>query len=285
MINVLPRRCLVCEHQAATKLYKGIVRCTHCGYVFADLTLTDQELLDLYSEKFFLGGSYTNYVEDERVLRKNFRARARVMRAFVEPARHKKLLEIGSAYGFFLDEVRNEFNSVEGIDITNVGSTFARDTLKLDVVQGDFLTHDYGSAKFDVVCLWDTIEHLRSPDLYLQKISTLTEPGALLALTTGDIASFNARLRGRRWRLIQPPIHLHYFSAETMHLFLDRYGFEIVHNKYCGFYRSADNMAHNILVTQQGRRPLYEIVRKTGLCSFDVYLNLYDIMFVIARKR
>ena len=48
---------------------------------------------------------------------------------------------------------------------------------------------------------------------------------APLALTTGDIGSVNARLRGHKWRMIHPPTHLHYFSAETMKALLDRHGF------------------------------------------------------------
>ncbi|MEJ7615370.1 MAG: class I SAM-dependent methyltransferase [Pyrinomonadaceae bacterium] len=261
------------------------MRCTRCGYVFADSALTDQDFYRLYNDGYFCGGAYTDYVKDERVLRKNFRARARVIQALGEPQRHRRLLEIGSAYGFFLKEVENQYASVEGIDITEAGTRFAREELQLSVVQGDFLDHDYGSVKFDVICLWDTIEHLRAPDLYIAKMSALTEPGALLALTTGDIESANARLRGRRWRLIHPPSHLHYFSPQTLRILLDRYGFEIVYNKYCGFYRSVDNMAHNILVARHKRQRIYETLRRSGLSNFDLYLNLYDIMFVIARKR
>jgi ubiquinone/menaquinone biosynthesis C-methylase UbiE len=278
--------CIVCgEAGPAGALFPGILRCGSCGYVYADMSLTDEELFQLYNEQFFSGAEFINYSADERFFRKNFRLRFQELKRLIDPKRHQNLLEIGSAYGFFLDEARDEFASVQGIDITDAGVLHAREQLGLDVVQADFLSYDYGDRKFDVVCLWDTIEHLRAPHLYLEKISQLTQSGALLAITTADIETFNARLRGRRWRMIHPPTHLHYFSSASLTRLLQRYGFAVAYNRYCGFYRSLGNVAHNILVLRQKRPGLFRALEKTGLTSLGFYLNLYDIMYVIARRR
>lgn len=278
--------CIVCGIAGkAAPLYCGIRRCVACGYVGADIRLTDAELFALYNEQFFTGAEFSDYAADEQFFRKNFQLRYRELKKFIDPVRHKRLLEIGSAYGFFLDTVRAEFVSVQGIDITDAGIAHAREHFQLDVVQADFLAHDYGAQKFDVVCMWDTIEHLRAPHLYVEKIAQHTEPGALLAITTADVASLNARLRKQQWRMIHPPTHLHYFSAATLACLLDRYGFEVVYNRYCGFYRSLGNVAYNILVLRQQWPWLFKQIERSGLTKFGFYLNLYDIMYVIARRR
>ena len=266
-------------------MYPGIVRCQACGYVSADMRLTDEQLLALYNEEFFTGAEFSDYAADEAHFRKNFRLRFRELRKFLDPQRHKRLLEIGSAYGFFLDEVRDQFDSVQGIDITQAGATYAREHFQLNVVQGDFLAHDYGPEKFDVVCMWDTIEHLRAPHLYLEKVGALTGPGALLTVTTADIDSLNARMRRRKWRMIHPPSHLHYFSSQTLTRLLDRYGFEVIYNRYGGYYRSVGNVAYNIFVLRQHRPVVFQRLERTGLTKLGFYLNLYDIMYVIARRR
>ena len=278
-------RCIVCEAADAAPLYPGILRCRACSYVFADMRLTDEELFQLYNEEFFTGAEFSDYASDERYFRKNFELRFKELRKFIDPSRHRRLLEIGSAYGFFLDTVRRHFESAEGIDITDAGTLHARERLGLDVVQADFLAHDYGARKFDVVCMWDTVEHLREPQRYVEKIAAHTDRGALLALTTGDIESMNARLRGRRWRLIHPPTHLHYFSPATVGRMLGRHGFEIVYNRYCGFWRSFGNVAYNVLVLRQNKPRLFKPVERTDLARLGFYLNLYDIMYVIARRR
>ncbi len=278
--------CLVCGgDDTAAPLYPGILKCRVCAYVFADLRLTDEELFELYNEEFFTGAEFSDYAADAGFFRKNFVLRFRELLKFLDPARHKNLLEIGSAYGFFLDVVRDEFESVQGIDITDEGVRYAREELKLDVVQADFLAHDYGAQRFDVVCLWDTIEHLREPHRYVEKIAAHTDAGALLTITTADIESLNAKLRKDKWRMIHPPTHLHYFSPHTIARLLDAHGFDVISNRYCGFYRSIGNMAYNILVLRQQQPQLYRPLEGLGVGSLGFYLNLYDIMYVIARRR
>lgn len=277
-------KCIVCESSSNTTLYEGILKCKDCGYVYADLDFSDEEFSRLYDKKYFFGEEYSNYVADKKVHQKNFRLRWKVLRKFLDSCRHRNLLEIGSAYGFFLDQVRNEFATVQGIDIAQDGARYARETLNLDVLCGDFLTSDFGDRSFDVVCMWDTIEHLPQPQLFLQKIKKVTQPGALLAITTGDIDSANARAMKRKWRLIHPPTHAHYFSRKTLSELLRRNHFEVLYSRYCGFYRSIDNIAYNILVLRRHNRRLYDLIGKSGTLRLCVYLNLYDIRYVIARR-
>src|SRR2546421_5559853 len=127
--------CIVCgSTELAAPLYRGIVRCGACGYISADMRLTDEELFALYNEGFFSGAEFSDYAADEKFFRKNFRLRLRALRKFLDPARHRRLLEIGSAYGFFLAEARRAFPHVEGIDITTAGVAHARARFNLDVV-------------------------------------------------------------------------------------------------------------------------------------------------------
>ena len=70
-----------------------------------------------------------------------------------------------------------------------------------------------------------------------------------------------------------------------MGLLLEKNGFEVVYNRSCGFYRSFENMFYNILVLRMKRPGLYSFLGKTGLFRLDLYLNMFDIMYVIARKK
>ena len=278
-------RCIVCNSTHTKLLYAGILKCQECGHVFADLHLNDEELFEFYSENYFFGDEYSDYLADKRIFKRNFKLRLKVLQTFLDPIRHKRLLEIGCAYGFFLDVVKDQFDTVLGIDITEDGVLYARDQLKLNVINADLLKHGFGDQKFDVVCMWDTIEHLHSPHLYLEKMSRHIGSGSLIAITTGDIESMNARIRREKWRLIHPPTHLHYFSKKALGRMLNNNGFDIMYNRYCGFYRSIDNIAYNILILRKRWPRLYDFLCRSGLTRIDIYLNFYDIMYVIARKR
>ena len=105
-----------------------------------------------------------------------------------------------------------------------------------------------------------------------------------MALTTGDLDSWLAHARGRNWRQIHPPTHLHYFSRATLTRLLRRYGFEIRFIGAEGMYRSVDTMAYIILCLKYRLPNLYSWLKKTHLLNWDLYLNLGDIIFVIAEK-
>jgi len=279
------KECIVCASTHIIPFLVGLLKCQTCGHVFADLDLDSSALAEMYSKNYFFGEEYSDYIADKKITQKNFRLRWNELKKFIDPSRHKSLLEIGCAYGFFLDVVKDNFACAQGIDISEDGVRYAGEELKLKVQLGDFVDKDFGDLKFDVVCMWDTIEHLMSPHDYIEKIGRHTDSGALLAITTGDIESLNARVKKDRWRLIHPPTHIHYFSRNSLAKLLDKHGFDVVYNRYCGFSRSMDNISYNIFVLRKKMPWVHNLLRKTGLTSLDFYLNLYDIMYLVARKR
>jgi hypothetical protein len=137
---------------------------------------------------------------------------------------------------------------------------------------------------YDVACMWDTIEHLAAPDACIEQLSKLVRPNGLLAVTTGDISSLLARVRGRRWRLIHPPTHLHYFTRHSLRTLLARFGFQVIHDEACGFFRSVGNILYNVLALRWRQQRLYDFLAKTPLVNAHLYLNTYDIRFVVARR-
>ena len=276
--------CILCGKGDRRSDLPGLVRCASCDLVSADLDISDDELLLLYGRDYFHGGEYLDYVAEQASLRLNFRDRIATLRQVVPDLAARDLLEIGCAYGFFLDEVRGFVRSARGIDISLDGPRFAREILGLAARQGDYLALDLGD-KIGAIAMWDAIEHLKRPDLFLAKISDDLAAGGILALTTGDIGSLNARLRGRNWRLIHPPTHLYYFSAKTMTALLHRHGFEVVHMSHPGNSRDLQAILHHILVLRMKRPAWYDVVKRLPLLNLRITINLFDIMFVIARRR
>lgn len=275
--------CLVCGGRLGTDRMAGLLRC-QCGFITAGMDVSFDELKRLYGKNYFHGDEYGNYIAEEESLKANFRGRLATLAACLSQPDQKSLFEIGCAYGFFLDLARGRFQSVAGIDISEEGVRYAATTFGLDVSCGDYLDASLGRP-YDAFCLWDTIEHLAHPDRYIAKISREIAPGGLLALTTGDIGSLNARLRGSRWRMIHPPTHLHYFSVGTIGRLLDRYGFDVIHVEHPANLRTLGAVLYGILVLRWRMPGLYKAIASTKLNGLRIPLNLFDIMYVIARRR
>ncbi len=276
--------CLVCGGSYGPSAIAGLVRCRQCGFVSADVQLSHDELARLYSHKYFAGEEYRDYVAERALIERQFRARLARLQRFVPSPGSKRLFEIGAAYGFFLSVAREVFQQVEGIDIAADAAAMARESFGLPVATGDILDHRI-DGPVDVICLWDTIEHLARPDLYVQKAAAITKRGSVLALTTGDIESLVARMRGAKWRQIHPPTHLHYFSRGTLTHLLDRYGFDVKYVGHEGMTRSVDTMAYILLTIKRRQHGLYRVLKGAHLLDWHLHLNLRDILFLVAERR
>jgi len=274
--------CIVCDGEEFTEKWPGLLSCNSCGFLTADVQTFGTDFSALYGHDYFHGDEYHDYIAEKRITQRSFGLRMKKLEQFLRSDRHRKLVEIGSAYGFFLDFVKERFPSAIGVDVAVDAVAYAQDQ-GLDVRLGDFPDMPFDSS-FDVVCMWDTIEHLPHPEQHLARAAELTEPGALLTITTGDLGSVMARFRGRRWRLIHPPTHLHYFSEDTLTKILARHGFRVVHSSYCGGYRSLEFAANFILNVRWKKPALYRVVQRTGLLRFAPYVNLGDIRYIIAER-
>jgi hypothetical protein len=273
------KKCIICNNTKFKKIHGELIQCCFCSLVFFDKIIEDSELIQLYQEDFFKGEEYFDYESDKRIFQKNFNTRLNDIKYHIS---HGKLFEIGCAYGFFLDLARNLFD-VEGIDIAQEPTEFARSKMGLKVQTGNYLEFRLPEKK-DIFCMWDTIEHLKDPHLFLEKISSEIRGGGYLFLTTGDIGSLNARWRGPKWRMIHPPSHLFYFSRQTITQLLSNYGFRVVNIKYPGYYRSLSQMIYSIFFLNR-RFDRFKVKKALKMIDFPIYLNLYDIMCVVAQKK
>jgi SAM-dependent methyltransferase len=276
--------CIICGSRYNPSKLAGLVECEICSFITTNINISDEELKVLYSEDYFHGKEYGDYIADKSIIQKNFSKRLNVLLKHIESPERKSLFEVGCAYGFFLELAQSKFMEVSGTDISEDAILKAKENLKLDVMTTDFLQIDF-EKKHDVFCMWDTIEHLKDPHLFLQKISDNINPGGIVAITTGDIGSINARIRGDNWRQIHPPTHLHYFSQKTLEALLDKHGFDVMYVGHPGVYMSLNNIFYIIFVLKYKKPSLYELIKKTGLLKKSIYWNLFDLVYIIGKKR
>lgn len=257
---------------------QGIVRCPQCDLVFYS---GDIPTAELYSTDYFSGGEYLDYVADKATIQRNFRNRIEYLRQLAPTGR---LLELGSAFGFFLELAQDHWE-VRGLDITSEGVDHARNVLGVRAELVDFLELPDELTTYDVICMWDTVEHLPHPVRFVEKAARWLKPGGVLAITTGDIGSVIARFRRDRWRLIHTPTHLFYFSAATLRKAVEGTGLRVHHVSHVGYYRSYKGMAYGVFVLgHKNLGWLYQLLTFGGKLEFPVYLNLRDIMMLIAKK-
>lgn len=280
-------RCKVCGSMGGySRIFDRLDECRNCGFItFRDFD--EQALLDIYGDDYFAGTEYPDYVGQQDAVRKSMQRHLKQMDGY-NPNRGS-LLEVGCAYGLFLDEAKKHYECVVGVDICETPIAYAKQKLGLNVQCKGFQDIDFGDQRFDVICLWDTVEHLSVPEVYLEKAAHLLNKGGMVFLTTGDISSFNARLRGKNWRQIHPPSHLHYFSKDTITRLLDRLELEVVGIETATYYHTAFNVFASLRLRGGiGGRIASMFLALLGekfARRLGLWINLGDIMFVAAQLK
>lgn len=281
-------KCIVCGNSDFKLIYKNTLqKCNNCSFITANINISGEELKQFYGEKYFNGDEYSNYIDDKETIQKNFNSRLKQIDKITKRQNFHHVLEIGCAYGFFGQLIKNKYPSANyvGYDIAKEAVEYGKSVLKVNVLNENYLESDSPQNPYSHVFMWDVIEHLPCPDEFVEKISKESAAGSFLFITTGDISSFVPRMKGASWRMIHPPTHLHYFSKKTLSKMLEKYGYEVQSIKYPPVSRSVKQIFYSLFLLQKKESKWKSYIYHKIPPSLYLKLNTYDIMFVVARKK
>ena len=276
--------CPICHFSDAQPIFDNtLMTCQGCGHAWANLQLDHTYLQELYAENYFKGEEYADYLADKEILQMNFKKRLKqIAKNTPEP---KDILEIGCAYGFFYETIQQKFKSVnyQGYDISKDAIHYANKHFGPYFSAENYLELSI-SKTYDAVFMWDVIEHLADPGAFLAKASKEAKPGAMLYLTTGDFGALLPRLQGKKWRMIHPPTHLHYFTKKSMTALLTANGFKPVFFKYPPVYRSLGLIYFALFILNKKPNRFHQWMYNKIPKAAAIPINTRDIFFVGAIK-
>ncbi len=218
----------------------GVRRCPRCTLVFVSPRLRPEALSRLYDQvDYFEGGVYGGQSpwSPPMVLQRIWTAGrlnliARVHSAggqgetpsSASPA-GQRLLEFGSGYGLFLAAARGRGYVVQGVELSQPA---AEETAKrgIDVHCGQLVDAPL-FGPYDVVCGWDTLEHVPDPLAVLRRIRELVTDDGTVALSTPYFSSLPSRLLRRRWWTLKPAEHIWHYTPYSLRLLASRADFTV----------------------------------------------------------
>lgn len=200
-------------------LIDRLVRCRRCGLEYVSPRPRGGDIVAAYSE-----GDDPVYVSQVDARRRTFDAAL----ARIEELQPNKgrLLDIGTAAGAFLAAADARGWQAEGCEPNRWMAEWGARNYGVVIRPGELFDQDYPPASFDVVTLWDVIEHTPDPARVFRRIGELLRPGGLLIVNYPDRGSWIARMMGRRWPFLSS-VHLYYFQRDTLKQMLERHGFTV----------------------------------------------------------
>ncbi len=206
------------------------VRCQSCGLVYQNPRPTLDEMSQHYPPEYESYSTPDDTGNASWLLRQAIQLGLRKRGGFI--TRHKRsgrLLDVGCATGFFLNGMRSQGNwELYGVEISPYAARIAQDRYGLNVKVGTLEAASFPEGFFDVVTMWDVLEHLHEPQKSLREIHRILKPDGLLVFRVPNAASLDARLFGPFWAGIDPPRHLYVFSPTTTEKLLQITGFSIL---------------------------------------------------------
>lgn len=264
-----------------------LYRCPSCRLVFVSPLPT--ETASIYEGDYFSGAEkgfgYVSYDEDKKTMAGIFNGYLQKLEQ-LNGNRPGHLLDVGAATGYFLGLVKQRGWTGAGLEISDYAAAKGR-AKGLDVKTGILGPDLFPAGFFDVVSMWDVIEHVREPKKDLQTVASLLHPCGVLVINTPNGASLTARILGPRWHLLVPPEHLHYFNPRALSLLLQQSGFQVLSVHYPGKVFTLEYIFHT-LARWQGLSLWQSILswlkRHPSVGQWGLPINLRDNMLIYARK-
>jgi 2-polyprenyl-3-methyl-5-hydroxy-6-metoxy-1,4-benzoquinol methylase len=288
MAKIDRRLCNICNNTEFDFFNKkncyDLLRCTKCGLVFVKDIPEKRTINNIYDRNFFEDYQKTfdniSFLEDSASYKN---AIMRISQIYKKGYKCGNLLDIGCSVGIF-PYVASRYFSATGIDISEYAINRAKIHFNCRFLVGDVLEKCKENNFYDVVTMWDVIEHLKSPREYIAHIKQLLKFGGLLAITTGNINSLMFKLQRSNWHLLIPPIHLFYFNTKNLIQLLTENDFRILENKLYGQFTDTRYIMRKI--SQIHNSPILNKINvfldKYQMFKNVLYLNLFDVMTVFA---
>lgn len=288
-VNMVTEHCPVCKKELSQGYCQWHFLCRNCGYEKANLeqSINLQSAHELVDESARESGL-------REVRRDNFQTLLNRIRSLKPTG--GRLLEIGSAHGWFLEEAEKYGFDVLGIEPDkNVFATAVQK--KIPMRSGYFPNALKEGEMFDVIVFNDVIEHIPNIEFILSYCKDRLQPDGLLVLNLPSSTGIFYRLSklfcgvgftrffDRLWQKDLPSPHLHYFNSANLSELLRKKGFEIKETGKLSTL-SLDTLYKRISYTGEHSFPVRVLIFLAIMASLPM-LNFLpsDIIYNFSMKR
>jgi len=197
--------------------YGRHVKCKNCQLIYVNPVEKGNRINEAYSQRKSV---------DAAIIRES---RLRAAEAQVGLIRRygngTRLLDIGCGEGFFLFNASKFGYVTKGVELSQDAVAYARKEFGLDVEVKSLEELRFSENHFDVVTMWQVLEHLLYPLTTLKEIHRILKPGGMLVITTPDIGGVPARILKKRWWCITR-LHINQFTTKTLTNIFKNAGFK-----------------------------------------------------------
>lgn len=226
--------CLFCKTSEKKVVFRefGIdyFRCKNCGHLFSS-----------FERDADYDGYFENIKSEEEAIEYWNISHNKMYEAFAKKymnGKKGKILDVGAGLGFFV-KFAGEVEGWEsfGVEISKGGFNFAKEKLNLkNFFCGKLEEMNFEGESFDIITMWDVVEHLLKPHSILKKCRELLKEGGFLFLHTpnGEVQLIKSKIKkllfgekeGKHY--LEAKDHLNLFRGSSISKLIKECGFKTV---------------------------------------------------------
>ncbi len=282
--------CNLCGSSLIARLFDTggceVVKCRKCGLVFLPPRVATD---DIYSEDYFVqrkdyffNDGVTDASGEESAHISDFREGLAWIETYERPP--GRLLDIGCAMGAFLSIARDNGWQCHGVERSAYAASVARQRHSgIEIFAGRLRDKGYPSGFFDVITMWDVIEHLPDPLEELKEVRRILKPGGLLLVNTPNEKALLRGMAGLIYKYsggrVKYPVarlyhefHLYYLDTETLALYFEKAGMNVV------------AMTKKVMPISRGRSSAVVKLLRQGLSFAErLFHSEYELFFIVRK--
>lgn len=201
-----------------SELKPNLFFCKKCKIIFSELC--DVNFENMYKD--VLDPLYLEQIENKKEYFNNL-----IDKISGHIKKEDDVLEIGSYYGAFGSQIKERVKSYTGIELSSFATKHAKENFNLNVKNqsvSDFFNSN--DKKFDVIFMFDVIEHLDDPNLILKLCSENLNQNGRIVVSTMNMGSLFARITGKYYQWIIA-MHKFYFSNNSIRIYFNKNNLEL----------------------------------------------------------
>jgi 2-polyprenyl-3-methyl-5-hydroxy-6-metoxy-1,4-benzoquinol methylase len=286
-----PEQCLLCGTNGrswVTTPGRTLLECPSCRFAWiAEGVKRGPGGRSIYedSSPVFFDAHQADYYRDETAAEA---ARSKLTWVMQHAAPGGRLLDVGANLGLFVREAARHYDAT-GVEPSPTVVQWVRREIGARLEVGSVYDDDGRfDGQFEVVTLFDVIEHLSDPVRAIQQCRRFLRPGGLLFVTTPDMGSVMSRVLGRHWYYIDMDEHIALFTRRNLETLLTRAGFEMLAARTIGrsyrfsyIRRRLQFLGREALIMRAAHAATWPL----GLWpNARVRIDLGDVMGLVARR-
>lgn len=238
-------QCPLCEGTDLHAVYRfaqfSVLKCRGCEGSWRTNMYSAGDITAMYTGEEYSRNPYFSYDvrEFKELARGRYANYVKALSAIESMVGVGRLLDVGCGSGAFLNLAQQRGWEVSGVELSPELSQVSRRAVRTEVMTASFESVELPAATYDVITMWDIIEHVVDPVLCLKKVSRLLKPGGVALFCTPDEDSLLARAGLFLYRIsggrvsypalaLHPTYHTYFFSRNGFSSLVGKSGMQAV---------------------------------------------------------